>query len=133
MVKGSSLLKEVPASQQGLTIDYDDVKAIVKLAKKNGWDLESLDLVTKDLKAPDHLRLTRKQVSERDRLIKSVIQRFSKVLTPPVPLDLERCILKKDKAAWLPWEKEVIEKVSLWRRDVAKARTEIAKELGRAV
>lgn len=133
MVKGSSLLKEVSASEHGLTIDYDYAKTIVKLAKKNGWDLESLDLVTKDLKVPEHVRLTRKQVSERDRLIKSVIQRFSKVLTPPVPLDLERCILQKDKAAWLPWEKEVIEKVSLWRRDIAKVRTEIAKELARAV
>ncbi len=133
MVKGSSLLSDAPSSKQNLTIDYDYVKAIVKVAKKNGWDLENLDLIPRDLSATEQVKLTKKQVVERDRLLKNILQRFAKILTPPVPLDLERSILNKDRARWLPWEKEVIEKTTTWRKDIARIKPEILKELGRTI
>ncbi|MEI7448377.1 MAG: hypothetical protein WCJ75_02035 [Desulfomonile sp.] len=133
MVKGSSLLSDAPSSKQNLTIYYDYVKAIVNVAKKNGWDLENLDLIPRDLPVTEQVKLTKKQVVERDRLLKNILQRFAKILTPPVPLDLERSILNKDRARWLPWEKEVIEKATSWRKDIALIKPEILKELGRTI
>jgi len=132
MVTGSSLRGDASASQTNSNWSYDYVKAVIKVAQKNGWDLEGLDLIPKDTPADGHVKLTRKQVSERDRILKNILERFSRILTPPVPLDLEKSILEKDEADRLPWEKEVIKKAATWRRDIARIKPEILKELGRA-
>lgn len=131
MAKGESVFSDLPW-EQAVTADYEYVKTIVAVAKRNGWDLQGLGLVPKDIRGTNDSPLNKKQVAERNRLVKSILQQFSKVLTPPVPLDLERCIRSKDEAIRLPWEKEVMEKVDRWRNEVTKLRSEILQELGRA-
>ena len=79
------------------------------------------------------MSLSRKQVTERNRLVKSIFQRFSSILTPPIPSDLEQLIRSKDAGNWLPWEKEVIEKIGQWRDEIAKIRPEILNELSCAL
>lgn len=133
MVTGSSVRGHATASQNEATVGYDYVKAIVRIANKNGWDLEGLDLIPKDLPTQEDIKLTKKQVTERDRLLKNILQRFAKLLTPPVPLDLEQSILEKDESSRLPWEKEVINKAALWRRDIEKIKPEILRELDRVI
>jgi hypothetical protein len=129
MVKGESAGRCEARSKELGGANYDYVKTVITMAKKNGWDLESLDLIPKDLPTTGKLSLSRKQVTERDRLVKSIFQRFSSILTPPIPHDLEQSIRSKDACNWLPWEKEVIEKISQWRDEIAKIRPEILKEL----
>ncbi|MBI4962759.1 MAG: hypothetical protein HY913_05725 [Desulfomonile tiedjei] len=108
---------------------YDDLKAILALATKNGWDVESLGLISKDLRPTEHSPLTRKQKLERDRLVKSIFRRFSSFLTPPVPPDLEQSILSRAKETWLPWEREVIERITSWRLEMSKVKPTILAEL----
>jgi len=108
---------------------YDDLKAIVTLAKKNGWDLESLGLIPKDLHPAKQTSLTRKQKQERDRLVRSIFKRFSSILIPPVPPDLEKSILHKEKDSWLPWEREVIERITSWRQEMNNVKPQILAEL----
>lgn|GEM_PF-1838423 len=111
---------------------YDYVKLIVTVAKKNGWDLEELDLIPKDIPAGNPISFTRKEVTEHNRVVKKILQRFSRLLTPPVPPDLERSILSKEQSSWLPWEQDVMEKAGTWRQEMTRARPEILEELGRA-
>jgi hypothetical protein len=113
--------------------NYDYVKTMITMAKKNGWDLESLDLIPKGLPISREVALSRKQLTERNRLVKSIFQRFSDILTPPVPRDLEQSIRSKDAGNWLPWEKEVIDKIGQWRDEIAKIRPEILNELRSAL
>lgn len=111
---------------------YDYVKLILTVAKKNGWDLEELDLIPKDIPVGDPVSFTRKEVTEHNRAVKKILQRYSRLLTPPVPLDLERSILSKEQSSWLPWEQDVMEKAGNWRQEMTRAKPEILEELGRA-
>jgi hypothetical protein len=129
MAKGESLSRKDVCRQKSAVANYNYLKEIILIATKNGWDLESLGLIPKDLPTEQPEVLTRKQVLERNRLVKSILQRFSNVLTPPAPLDLEQYIRSKGESDWLPWEKEVVEKIERWRSDVTKAKPEILKEL----
>ena len=129
MVKGESAGRCEALSKEFGESNYDYVKTVITIAKKNGWDLESLDLIPKDLPITGEVSLSRKQVTERNRLVKSIFQRFSSILTPPIPPDLEQSIRNKDAGNWLPWEKEVIEKSGQWRDEMAKIRPEILNEL----
>ncbi len=133
MVKGASAGSCEVRSKEVDAANYDYLKSVVTIAKKIGWDLESLDLIPKDLPIAGKVSLSRKQVTERNRLVKSIFQRFSSILTSPIPSDLERSIRNKEAGNWLPWEKEVIEKIGQWRDDIAKIRPEILNELGRAL
>ncbi|MFH0821174.1 MAG: hypothetical protein V2B18_00355 [Pseudomonadota bacterium] len=40
-------------------------------------------------------------------------------LFPPVPAELEASIKIRRKSTWLPWEAEAIQKIELWRQDMA--------------
>jgi hypothetical protein len=129
MVKGASAGRCEARSKELGEANYDYVKTVITIARKNGWDLESLDLIPKDLHITREVSLSKKQVAERNRLVKSILQRFSSILTPPIPPDLEQSIRNKDACNWLPWEKEVIERIGQWREEIAKIRPEILKEL----
>jgi hypothetical protein len=129
MAKGESLSRGDVCRQKSAVANYNYLKEIISIATKNGWDLESLGLIPRDLPSEQPEVLTRKQVLERNRLVKGILQRFSNVLTPPAPLDLEQYIRSKGESDWLPWEKEVVEKIERWRSDVTKAKPEILKEL----
>jgi hypothetical protein len=133
MVKGQSLQRSSFSDEKTAAANYDRLKALITIAKKNGWDLESMGLVLKDLPASKSLSLTRKQVTEQNRLLKNILKRFSKILTPPVPLDLESHIKSKDETALLPWEAEALQKVSLWRNEISKVKPQIMAELRRAL
>ncbi len=133
MVKGQSLQRGSASDERNAAAKYDRVKALITIAKKNGWDLESMGLVLKDLPASKTLSLTRKQVMEQNRLLKNILKRFSKILTPPVPLDLETHIKSKDETALLPWEAEALQKVSQWRHEISEVKPEIMEELRRAL
>ena len=133
MGKGDSLQRADSSSEATSSANYDYIKAAVSMAKKNGWDLESLGLITKDLPVPPTSSLTRKEVVERNRLVRSVLKRFSRILTPPVPVDLERSLRDKNPASLLPWEEEVLEKTAKWRAQFKTAKSEILDELRRAV
>jgi hypothetical protein len=133
MVKGESVRRSESSSRKSVTGNYDYVKAVITIAKKNGWDLDSLGLIVRDLPQERSGTLTRKQVTERNRLVKSILERFSRVLTPPVPADVEFHIRKKDARNLLPWEQEALTKIDRWREEVGKVKPEIAEELRRAV
>src|SRR4030067_2305704 len=133
MVKGQSLQRSSFSDEKTEAAKYDRLKALITIAKKNGWDLEGMGLVLKDLPASKSVSLTRKQVMEQNRLLKNILKRFSKILTPPVPLDLESHIKSKDEAALLPWEAEALQKVSRWRGEVNKLKPQIMEELRRAL
>jgi hypothetical protein len=133
MVKVASAGRSEARSKELGGANYDYVKTVIAMAKKNGWDLESLDLIPKDLPITREVSLSRKQVTERNHLVKSIFQRFSDILTPPVPCDLEQSIRSKDEGNWLPWEKEVIEKIGQWRDEIAMIRPEILNELSCAL
>lgn len=111
--------------------NYDCLKEIVGIAKRNGWDIESLGLVPRDLPQEQPVKLTRKQSQQRNRLIRSILKRYDEILTPPVPLDLEIAIRSRDEDTWLPWEMEAIEKAEIWREEVRQIKPEIIKELHR--
>jgi hypothetical protein len=115
--------------QESAVSNYNSLKEVITVATKNGWDLESLGLIPKDLREEESAVLTRKQVLEQNRLVKDFFQRFARVLTPPAPLDLEQSIKNKSECDWLPWEKEVVDKIEQWRSKVMKVKPEILKEL----
>ncbi len=133
MAKAESLKIGGSSDNKNTAAEYDRLKALITIAKKNGWDLESMGLVLKDLPISKSLSLTRKQVLEQNRLLKNILKRFSKILTPPVPLDLENHIKSKQGAALLPWESEALQKVSRWRTEVNRIRPQIMEELRRAL
>jgi hypothetical protein len=129
MVKGVSVGRREARSEEPGGANYDYAKTLITMAKKNGWDLETLDLIPKDLPTIARAGLSKKQSTEHNRLVKSIFQRFSKILTPPIPSDLEQSIKSKDPSNWLPWEKEAIEKISQWRLAIEEVRPEILNEL----
>jgi hypothetical protein len=133
MNKGESLQQNETSSDKSAAVSYDYIRTVVGIAKKNGWDLESLGLIEKDLPPARSVALTRKQVLERNRLVKGILMRFSRILTPPVPTDLEQSLREKKQESLLPWEEEVLEKASKWRKQVKKAKPEILQELRRAI
>lgn len=129
MVKGASVGRREARAKRLSGASYDYARTVIAMAKKNGWDIETLGLIPKDLPVTAAGILSRKQITERNRLVKSIFQRFSSILTPPIPSDLERSIRSKDPAKWLPWEKEAIEKIAQWRDEIEKIRPEILNEL----
>jgi hypothetical protein len=129
MVKGASVGSREARSRGLGKVNYDYAKTVITIAKKNGWDIETLDLIPKDLPVAAGTSLSKKQATERNRLVKSIFQRFSSILTAPIPSDLERSIRSKDPTNWLPWEKEAIEKISQWRLAIEKIRPEILSQL----
>ncbi len=129
MVKGASVGRREARSKELGGTSYDYAKTVIIVAKKNGWDIETLDLIPKDLPAMAESSLSRKQLTERNRLVRSIFKRFSSILTPPIPADLEQSIKSKDPSNWLPWEKEAIEKIGQWRDEIEKIRPEILNEL----
>ncbi len=112
---------------------YDHVKAVINIARKNGWDLENMGLVPIDLPVKEPVRLSRKEVIEQNRRLKNTLERFSKILTSPVPTDLQRHILRKEVRTLLTWEREALSKVNRWRKELDKARPEILEELRRVL
>ncbi len=133
MTKGESLQKNETSSEKSAALNYDYIRTVVSIAKKNGWDLDSLGLIEKDLPPAKPATLTRKQVLEQNRQVKGILKRFSRILTPPVPTDLEQSLKKKKQENLLPWEEEVLEKAAKWRKQVKKAKPEILQELRRAI
>jgi hypothetical protein len=111
--------------------DYDCLKEMLGIAKRNGWDIESLGLVRRDLPVEEPLKLTKRQSQERNRLIRSILKKYAQILTPPVPADLESAIRSRDEETWLPWEMEAIEKADTWREEVRKIKPEILDQLHR--
>lgn len=133
MVKAESLRDEdVSVGKSHSKANYDYLKEIIKIARKNGWDMKSLGLVRKDLPRSSTTPLTKKQFEERNRVVVDVLERFSDSLTPPVPPDLEKSILSRTKESWLPWEAEAIGKVDDWREELKRIKPEVLKELNRA-
>ncbi len=133
MAEAESVQLGSSSDEKAAAAEYDRLKALVTIAKKNGWDLERMGLVLKDLPTSKMVSLTKRQVLEQNRLLKSILKRFSKILTPPVPLDLENHINSKEGSALLPWEAEALQKVSRWRNEVNKVRPQIMEELRRAL
>ncbi|MBI5568914.1 MAG: hypothetical protein HY914_03125 [Desulfomonile tiedjei] len=133
MGKGDSLQRADAASEATPSSNYDYFKAVVSMAKKNGWDIESLGLISEVRPVPPTPSLTRKEAMERSRLVRTVLKRFSRVLTPPVPVDLERSLREKDPKSLLPWEEEVLAKTDKWRIQFKDAEAEILDELRSAI
>lgn len=109
--------------------NYDYAKTVISMARKNGWDIQTLELIPKDLPVIAEASLSKSQVTERNRLIRRIFQRFGSVMTPPIPADLEQLIKSKDQGDWLPWEQEAMEKIGQWRDQIEKIRPEILNEL----
>jgi hypothetical protein len=132
MGKGESVCLDTDSGKESACAQYDRVKAIVTIAKKNGWDIEGLGLVPKDLSI-EPLTLTKKQIQQRNKLVKTILEKFSRALTSPVPPDLEEYIRSKDAQTLLPWEKEALDKAAAWREAVAELRPQILNELRRVL
>lgn len=132
MATGESVCLDTDSAKEDACAQYDRVKAIITIAKKNGWDIEGLGLVPKDLSA-EPLTLTKKQIQQRNKLVKTILEKFSRALTSPVPPDLEEYIRNKDAESLLPWEKEALDKAAAWREAVAEIRPQILTELRRVL
>jgi hypothetical protein len=132
MIKGKSV-RRAPATttETPSKIDYDYLREIIKVAKRNGWDLNSLQLVPKDLPPNPDAPLTRREFQHLNQSVRAVLKRFSQSLTPPVPADLEKSIRRRQLETWLPWEVEAIEKIDNWRQKMLRIRPRILKELNR--
>lgn len=132
MVKGEAQRRSpAPAGKPDLSGGYDYLKEIVDVAKKNGWDIESLGLVRRDLPAGPARPLTKKEFQEISRRVKNVLKRYGRALKRPVPLELEKSIRSRRSEKWLPYEAEAIEKMEKWRSEVGVVRSEIVSELRR--
>ena len=131
MIKRESVCLDADSRTRDSGAQYDRVKAIIAIAKKNGWDIEELELIPKDL-PNEPLTLTKRQIQQRNKLVKAILEKFSRALTPPVPPDLETYIRGKMDRDRLPWEQEALEKVEDWRKKVAEIRPQILGELRRA-
>ena len=132
MVKGRSVGHGGDRREQPRGPSFDHTKTIIAMARRNGWDIEGLGLIPKNLAVIQETGLSRKQVTERNRLVKSIFKRFSRILTSPIPSDLEESIRSKAPSSWLPWEEEAIEKIGQWRNELEKIRPAILSELARA-
>jgi hypothetical protein len=133
MVKGVTVGHDEVCPVDCKGANYDYAKAVIAIARKNGWNIENLDLIPKNLSITRKSGLSRKQVAERNRLVKSIFKRFGSILSSPIPFDLEKSIRSKAPSTWLPWEAEAIEKIGRWRDEIARVRPEILNELGRAL
>jgi hypothetical protein len=133
MVQEESLRSSDLERKKSSTGQYNHVKAMVSIARRNGWDLENMGLLPADLSVGPSAWLTRKQVIEQNRLVKNALQRFSRILTSPVPADLQKHILMKDTRTLLPWEREALSKANRWRKELDKARPQILEELRRVL
>lgn len=133
MVKAAPAREKDHLSAVNVTGYYDYIKAVLKLAKRNGWDLESLDLIPKDVHLMEAEQLTRKETLQRDRMVKRVFQRYGKALSSSVPSDLEKSIRLREPSTWLPWEKEVMDKVRKREEQLSKIRPELVNELRQAL
>lgn len=133
MRKSASFDHGEARSEDFVGAKYSYAKTLITIAKKNGLDLEGLDLVPRDLPPVRDESLSKKEIAERNRLVKNIFQRFSNILTPPIPRDLEKSIKSKEPNNWLPWEKEAMEKITLWRNELATTRPEILHELSLAL
>lgn len=132
MAKGETVCLDSDAVGMSAGAPYDRVRAMIAIAKRNGWDIEGLGLIPKDLPT-EPLTLNKKQIQQRNKLVKSILEKFSRALTPPVPPDLENSIGNKSAENRLPWETEALEKAEAWRRDVGKLRPQILDEIRRAL
>ncbi len=112
-------------------IDYDYLREILKIADKNGWDINALNLVPKDVPENPVTSLSRKEFQERNRQVRNVLKRYGSVLTPPVPPELEHSIRRKEKEVWLPFEAEAIRKVETWRKQIRRIKPDLLHELHR--
>ena len=132
MVKGGSLRRSgSEAQKKDACASYDYLKEIIKVASKNGWDMEGLVLVSKDLPANPDRPLPKRDFQDLNRRVRNILKCFSSALTPPVPLDLEKSIRARSKDNWLPWEAEAIEKIEAWRAEVKEIKPRILEELNR--
>jgi hypothetical protein len=129
MSKGETLRKKDVVARKSTGAEYDELKELLSVARKNGWDLEQLGLIPKDMPKPPTPTLTRKQVVERNRLIKNILRRFAGVLTSPVPAEVEQFIRSKTETEWLPWEREAMERLESWRTEVNRIRPDLLDEL----
>ena len=133
MVKAMSLRVANCVSEEVFGSSQDRIREMIAVVKKTGLDLDELDSLPGSPHGINTVTLTSEEIVRRDRLVSSVLQRFRKVLTPPVPPDLEQCIRRKDQCDWLPWEAEVMEKVGTWRSEIERIEPEIVAELSAAV
>ncbi|MEJ2717863.1 MAG: hypothetical protein P8182_12095, partial [Deltaproteobacteria bacterium] len=123
MIKGKSVRRApTTTTETPSKIAYDYLKEIIKVAKRNGWDLNSLQLVPKDLPPNPDAPLTRREFQHLNQSVRAVLKRFSQALTPPVPPDLEKSIRRRQPETWLPWEVEAIEKIDNWRGKIRRIR-----------
>jgi hypothetical protein len=128
MAQGESLPKKQISPRRSSKSTYSYLKKMIEVAKKNGWDLEDLGLIPKDpfFQAKE---LTKEQILERNRRLRSIFKSLSALFSPPVPTEVEQFIRNKPAAEWLPWERETIERIEKWRAEIAVMKPEIIDEL----
>ena len=89
MVKGESLRRSISSSgKTDSKSNYDYLKEIIKIARKNGWDLERLGLVRKDLPANPTDLLSKKEFQQRNRFVRNVLKQFSRRRPPRQKADV---------------------------------------------
>lgn len=129
MVAASTNVKRGDLDPDIQSLTYNYAQALIRIAQKNGFHSDAVHEISKDLALAIDTGLSKKQIAQRDRLLRSILMRFNKALDPPVPHELEASILKKDQAARLPWEEEVIEKAAAWRENLLTVKMEIFRRL----
>jgi hypothetical protein len=109
--------------------NYNQLKRIINQAIKQGSPVETLGLISKSPAGRAPRQLTREDLLRLLKIIRRIKSRYSELLQPPVPRELERDILAKAESERLPWEVEALEKIECWRRDVQAVRAQVQKEL----
>ena len=75
MINGKVVSREPSTTTETSSkANYDYLKEIVKVAKRNGWDLHSLQLVPKDLPPNPGSPLSRREFQNLNKSVKAVLK-----------------------------------------------------------
>jgi hypothetical protein len=62
--------------------------------------------------------MTKKEMKQLFRFLRRIEHHYEACCTPPIPEELEQAIRNKERSAWLPWEREAIDKADAWRSEL---------------
>ncbi len=106
--------------------NYDYLKKLIQdLKVENGNSLK------KELFGEDESSrtLTKKEMKQLFKFFRKIEAHYAQCSMAPIPDELEQSIRAKDAQDWLPWEKEAIEKVDIWKEAVLERRRTAGKML----
>ncbi len=124
-------------TSSGNFLDSYDFNQNYKYLKKLIQDLrvENGSSLKKELFGEDECSrtLSKREMKQLFRFLRKIEHHYEECCTPPIPEELEQSIRQKEKAKWLPWESEAIDKVDEWRAALLDRRLDAGHMLDNAL